>query len=334
MSEPSARREQRLEFLSRALPGPWRIAPASEDASFRRYFRVFATTGSLILMDAPPEQEDVRPWLDVDARLRAAGLRAPAVHAADPAGGFVLMEDLGPVLYLDRLDADTVDTLYADALAALARMQLGVASEGLPPYDEARLSAELALLPEWFLTRHLGMTLEPESRALLDAAFRLLIASALAEPQVFVHRDYHSRNLTVLPRQGPGILDFQDAVVGAVSYDLVSLLRDCYIAWDPDLVRRWAEGHRQRLRAEGLPVPDRDDFERAFDWMGLQRHLKVLGIFCRLWYRDGKPGYLRDLPRVFAYVERVAARYREFAPLLALLRRGAAGRDLTRPCAP
>ncbi|MDW8479124.1 MAG: phosphotransferase [Xanthomonadales bacterium] len=161
-----------------------------------------------------------------------------------------------------------------------------------------------------------------------------LIASALAEPRVFVHRDYHSRNLLVLPERGPGILDFQDAVAGPVSYDLVSLLRDCYVVWEPEAVRRWAEAHRRRLAAEGLPVPERAEFERAFDWMGLQRHLKVLGIFCRLWYRDGKPAYLGDLPRVFAYVEAVAGRYAEFAPLLALLRRAVGERDLTVPCAP
>lgn len=328
------REHARFAFLTAALGPGWGIAPASEDASFRRYFRVRQGEETLILMDAPPEREDVRPWLEVCARLRAARLHAPLVHASDARAGFVLMEDLGTTLYLHRLARDTVEGLYGEALSALERMQLEVISAGLPPYDEGRLRAELDLLPAWFFERHLGLDIDSEAAAVLEEAFRQLIASALAEPQVFVHRDYHSRNLLVLPADGPGIVDFQDAVIGPLSYDLVSLLRDCYIAWEPAAVRRWAEGYRQRLAAAGFPVPDRADFERAFDWMGLQRHLKVLGIFCRLWYRDGKPGYLSDLPRVFAYVEQVAGRYAEFAPLLALLARAIAGRDLTRPCAP
>lgn len=328
------REHLRSAFLATALGPGWRIAPASEDASFRRYFRVRQGEETLILMDAPPEREDVRPWLEVCARLRAARLHAPDVHASDAQAGFVLMEDLGTILYRHRLAPDTVEGLYGEALSALERMQLEVISAGLPPYDEGRLRAELELLPAWFLKRHLGLEIDSETAAVLEDAFRRLIASALAEPRVFVHRDYHSRNLLVLPSDGPGIVDFQDAVLGPLSYDLVSLLRDCYIAWEPAAVRRWAEGYRQRLASAGFPVTDRADFERAFDWMGLQRHLKVLGIFCRLWYRDGKPGYLSDLPRVFAYVEQVAGRYPEFAPLLALLRRAVAGRDLTRPCAP
>ncbi|GIX34179.1 MAG: aminoglycoside phosphotransferase [Lysobacterales bacterium] len=334
MSAPNAREAERHAFLARYLRGPFRLAPASEDASFRRYFRVHRDGCSLILMDAPPEREDVRPWLDVAERLRAAGLHAPAVEADDPEAGFVLMEDLGSTLYLARLAPTTADALYGEAMAALRRLQLYADGSGLPPYDEMRLQAELDLLPEWFLARHLGHAVGVEEQELLAEAFRQLIASARAEPQVFVHRDYHSRNLLIVPANGPGIVDFQDAVIGPLSYDLVSLLRDCYIAWAPQAVRRWAEQHRLRLAAEGFPVPDRADFERAFDWMGLQRHLKVLGIFCRLWYRDGKPGYLGDLPRVFAYVEQVASRYREFAPLLALLRRAIDERDLTRPCAP
>ncbi|MCE5232700.1 MAG: phosphotransferase [Mizugakiibacter sp.] len=309
------------------------LVRASDDASFRSYWRLASGARTLIVMDAPPDKEDVRPWLDIARRLRAAGVHAPAVHAEDAARGFLLLEDLGTRTYLPELNAGTVDALYADALDALLRMQTRVEVAGLPPYDANRLIAEMELLPTWFLQRHLGFTPACEQWDTIELAFRRLADSALAQPRAFVHRDYHSRNLLIVADDNPGVIDFQDGVVGAVTYDLVSLLRDCYIVWDDARVEAWCEGYRERLRHAGLigAAVDAARFRRWFDLMGLQRHLKVLGIFCRLWYRDGKPGYLGDLPRVWHYVRSVAARYPEFADLAALLERAIGERDLTRP---
>lgn len=328
-------RQAELDAFARAVLGPSAGAalPASADASFRRYFRVRRGDESFIVMDAPPTHEDVRPWLDVARRLHAAGIHAPEVLAADPARGFVVMRDLGSRSYLDALDADTVDALYGDALAALATMQLKVDAHGLPCYDAGRLRAEMALLPTWFLERHLGLSLDDGLQALLAATFDALERAAAAQPVAFVHRDYHSRNLMVVPGANPGIIDFQDAVVGPVTYDLVSLLRDCYIAWPDERVRGWAEDHRRRLRAEGLVDADRDAWQAWFDLMGLQRHVKVLGIFCRLWYRDGKPGYLGDLPRVLRYTLDVAARHPETRAFGAWLADATRDRALARPAA-
>ena len=320
--------------------------PASSDASFRSYWRVAAPAqgagASHVVMDAPPDREDLGRWLDIGARLRAAGLHAPAVLAVDRTQGFVLMEDLGARTYLPELNAANADALYADALDALLRMQTRVDTGGLPAYDRALLVAELERLPEWFLVRHLGFTPDCDDRAVIEAAFTFLVQAALEQPRGFVHRDYHSRNLlvvgagggsaaTALP--GPGIIDFQDAVSGPATYDLVSLLRDCYIEWEPERVDGWMEGHRERLRRAHVIGTDVDAarFRRWFDLTGLQRHLKVLGNFSRLWYRDGKPGYLSDLPLVWRHATAVAGRYPELAAFAALLERARAGRDLTRP---
>jgi aminoglycoside/choline kinase family phosphotransferase len=333
----SADRRRALErFVAAHLaPHPFTLAPASADASFRSYWRATcadgAATHSVVAMNAPPDKEPLEPWLEIDRRLRAAGLHAPEVLAVDRGQGFVLMEDLGARIYLAELNDASVDALYADAFAALLRMQTAVDVQGLPRYDEGRLVAELELMPEWFLRRHLGVAIACEEWDTIELAFRRLVAEALAQPRAFVHRDFHSRNLLIVAQNNPGIIDFQDAVDGPITYDLVSLLRDCYIVWDEARIDAWVETYRQRLAAAGVARVEPARFRRWFDWMGLQRHLKVLGIFCRLWYRDGKPQYLGDLPRVWRYTLRVARRYAEFAALADLLERAVDGRDLARP---
>jgi aminoglycoside/choline kinase family phosphotransferase len=331
-SAASERSAALCTFVSRHLSGrPFALAPASADASFRSYWRVTAGDRAWVVMDAPPEHEDCRPWLDVGRRLREVGLHAPEVLGADLDAGFLLLEDLGERTYLPELREDTVDALYGDALAALLKMQTRVDVAGLPSYDAARLHAEMALMPTWFLGRHLGVAEGSAGWEHIEPAFRQLITSALEQPTTFVHRDFHSRNLLITRENGPGIIDFQDAVQGPVTYDLVSLLRDCYIVWPEARVEAWAEGHRQRLLQAGVAVPDTARFRRWFDLMGLQRHIKVLGIFCRLWYRDGKAGYLADLPRVWGYVDAVASRYPAFDGLRAAMGAWIGARRLQEP---
>lgn len=328
------RADARRRFVESALAvSAPAIAPASADASFRSYWRVTLADGSTrIVMDAPPDKEGIGPWLDIGARLRAAGVHAPRVDAADATHGFVLMEDLGTRTYLPELTDARVDALYADALDTLARMQRQADVAGLPAYDRERLVAEMELMPEWFLRRHLGFTPACEEWDVIEGAFTYLIHAAQEQPRAFVHRDYHSRNLLVVVDHSPGVIDFQDAVVGPITYDLVSLLRDCYVEWDVERVDGWVEGHRLRLRAAHLLGPEIDGsrFRRWFDLMGLQRHLKVLGIFCRLWYRDGKAQYLGDLPLVWRYALDVARRYPELHDLADLLERARGARDLTQ----
>jgi aminoglycoside/choline kinase family phosphotransferase len=243
------------------------------------------------------------------------------------------MADLGTRLYLPALNEKTVDGLYADALDAMLGMQIRVDAADLPPYDESRLVAEMELMPTWFLTRHLGFTPECDDWDVIELAFRALVSAAVAQPQAFVHRDYHSRNLLIADDNNPGILDFQDAVRGPVTYDLVSLLRDCYIAWPEPRIDAWVEDYRQRLVGAGITDADCATFRRSFDLMGLQRHIKVLGIFCRLWYRDGKAGYLNDLPLVWKYTREVGLRHAEIAPLIGLIERALGERDITLPLA-
>ncbi len=295
------------------------IAPASADASFRRYFRVERAQGSLIVMDAPPERENIEPYVRVTGMLLDIGVHVPRILEEDRARGFLLLSDLGRQLYLPALKAGhNVDGLYADALAALLKIQARGRAHAaqLPSYDRARLAEEMQLLPEWFFERHLELTLEPEARGMLRAAFDFLLAETLAQPRVFVHRDYHSRNLMVSADANPGILDFQDAVSGAVAYDLVSLLRDLYIVWPEARVHDWVLRYRKRALAAGVDVGRSElEFLRWFDLAGVQRHLKVLGIFARLWHRDGKPAYLEDLPATLDYVLRVTQRYPELAAL-------------------
>ena len=333
MSLPS-RELERLNWSRAALgDSAATLERASADASFRSYWRTFSDGRTWIVMDAPPDLEDVRPWLEIAGRLENAGLHSPSIRAADAESGFVLMSDLGGTLYLPQLREDSADRLYGDALSALMTMQQRINASDLPHYDEQRLVAEMELLPEWFLQRHLGFTPDCGEWDVIELAFRALANAALRQEQVFVHRDYHSRNLLVVEENNPGILDFQDAVLGPITYDLVSLLRDCYIAWPEARVQAWAESYRQRLIAAGMTQVDEATFRRGFDLMGLQRHIKVLGIFCRLWYRDGKAGYLNDLPLVWKYTREVGSRYPETAPLVALLERVLGSRDITLPLA-
>ncbi len=280
-------------------------APASSDASFRRYFRLRRGGRSWILMDAPPGKEDCRPFVAVARAMRTIGLNVPEVLAEDLEAGYLLLTDLGETPYLAALDPDNADALYGDALDALLRLQRARPAVALPPYDASALQAELALFPQWLLARHLDLAPPPA----WEAACAVLVENALAQPRVWVHRDYHARNLMVTERHNPGILDFQDAVLGPVTYDLVSLLRDCYVAWPEDRVRGWAERYRRQAVAAGV-LPETVDaatFRRWFDRMGIQRHLKAAGIFARLWHRDGKSGYLGDVPRTLGYVLQACA---------------------------
>jgi aminoglycoside/choline kinase family phosphotransferase len=292
------------------------IRPASGDASFRRYFRVGIDGVSYIAMDAPPSRENVRPFLAVAALLRKVGVQVPEVFAEDLAQGFLLLSDFGPRSYLDELNPESADRLYGDALDTLLRIQQAIDPEtaGLPPYDERLLRAELHIFREWFLAGLLGLAPTAPESALMDEVWRLLVAAALEQPRVCVHRDYHSRNLMVTECRNPGVLDFQDAVIGPVTYDLVSLLRDCYVAWPKPRLDAWLESYR--LNLDGIGMAGSDDperFRRWFDLMGLQRHLKAIGIFARLKLRDGKPGYLKDIPRTLGYVAEVCGNYPQLA---------------------
>ena len=295
------------------------IVPASVDASFRRYFRVNSGSDSYIVMDAPPEKEDSAPFLKVARLLAGMNLNVPIVLARDVDRGFLLMSDLGFRQYLDELPKDgAADRLYADALKSLKTMQTADAhvSRELPRYDDGMLMREMQLMPEWFLRHHLKLEVDAEERSMLNDMFVNLARAAAAQPAAFVHRDYHSRNLLVTIEDNPGILDFQDAVWGPITYDLASLLKDCYISWPPSRVRAWVLEYREQLLESGIPVGrDAAEFLRWFDLMGLQRHIKVLGIFARLYYRDGKSQYLHDLPRVLDYARETAFAYAEAAPL-------------------
>jgi aminoglycoside/choline kinase family phosphotransferase len=294
------------------------IERASADASFRRYFRLIRDGDSYIVMDAPPEKEAVAPFIAVAQSLLGIGLNVPVILARDAERGLLLLSDLGKRQYLgDLLAGHDVERLYGDALDALVRLQThgAHAARGLPPYDRAALIREMELLPDWFLGRHLGLPPTSAERAMLERVFETLAQNALVQPGVFVHRDYHSRNLLVTDENNPGILDFQDAVRGAATYDVVSLLKDCYVAWPRERVIGWLLGYRERLERAGLDLGPDEELIRRFDLMGLQRHIKVLGIFARLFYRDGKAGYLEDLPRVLAYTREAAALYPETAEL-------------------
>jgi len=298
------------------------LASASADASFRRYFRVEREgSQSLIAMDAPPGHEDCRPFVHVAALFGAAGVHVPKVLAQDLKQGFLLLSDLGTSTYLASLDESSADSLYRDALEALVKIQAVSRHGELPDYDRALLERELRLFPDWYIERQLSLPLQDAERGALESAFELILAENLAQPRVYVHRDYHSRNLMVSD-PNPGVLDFQDAVYGPITYDLVSLLRDAYIEWPEERVLDWCIRYWERARRAGLPVhSDFGEFYRSFDWMGAQRQLKVLGIFARLWKRDGKEGYVADQPLVMRYLKRTCRRYRELLPLARLLDR-------------
>jgi N-acetylmuramate 1-kinase len=303
------------------------LRPASSDASFRRYLRVDAADGtSYVVMDAPPPQEDVRAFVDVAARLARAGLNAPPVLEVDGSNGFLLLGDLGTRLYLQELltaqatgDDATIEVLMRSAIAALVRWQRHGDATGLPDYDDALLRRELALFPDWCVTREYSTTWTTAQQRVWAGACDALVRSALAQPQVAVHRDFMPRNL-MRCEPNPGILDFQDAVHGPPSYDIASLLRDAFISWPEEREIDWAVRYWQAGRSAGLALPDDfGEFWRQLEWMGLQRHLKVLGIFCRLKHRDGKARYSEDLPRFFDYAHKVATRYSALRPLAALL---------------
>ena len=298
----------------------FQIEPASEDASFRRYFRVRTGSRTRIAMDAPPPMEDCRPFVSVLGLLRAAGVNAPALHAADVEQGFLLLDDLGSRCYLDVIDENNADFLYADAFEALLDMQCHIGRGRVPPFDEHRLRGELDLFRRWFLTAHLGIDLDGASSLALDDTFEALIRICEAQPQVFVHRDYHSRNLMYLEDgHNPGVIDFQDAVDGPVTYDLVSLLRDVYVSWPEDRVAGWVDAYHDRAVARRLIETGREEFRRWFDLTGVQRHLKIAGIFARLWHRDRKPRYLDDLPLTLAYLAEVSPRHPETEAVVRVL---------------
>ncbi|MES2760081.1 MAG: phosphotransferase [Pseudomonadota bacterium] len=301
--------------------------PASSDASFRRYFRLDVLPAlqdklgqTLIAMDAPPERENVPAFIHVAGLLQGAGVNVPAIVARDVPNGFLLLSDLGTTTYLARLDADNAAFMYSDAVDALIKFQLSSQPGVLPDFDRAFALREMNLFPEWFVGKHLGVTMTDTQQAQLDKVFEAITANVLAQQQVFMHRDFHSRNLMWMEQNNPGVLDFQDAVFGPVTYDLGSLLRDAYIQWDEEVVLDWVVRYWQAAKKVGLPVnPDIDAFYRDFEFMALQRHLKILGIFCRLHYRDGKSIYMGDLPTVLDYVRKTANRYIELKPLARLL---------------
>ncbi|MDV7211447.1 aminoglycoside phosphotransferase family protein [Azotobacter beijerinckii] len=301
------------------VPGPASLTPASSDASFRRYFRWQDGERSLIAMDAPPPQENCRPFVKVAELLAAAGVNVPEILAADLEQGFLLLTDLGRQTYLEVIDENNADALFEDALKALLAFQQLPLDGGLPSYDDALLRRELQLFPDWYLQRHLGIALEGAQLAAWQRVCDLLVDSALAQPKVLVHRDYMPRNL-MLSEPNPGVLDFQDAVYGPVTYDVTCLFKDAFLSWPPARVDAWLERYWRMAGEAGIPVQAGfEDFLRASDLMGVQRHLKVIGIFARICHRDGKPRYLTDVPRFFGYIEAVLARRPELAELGTLL---------------
>ncbi|GAA5178873.1 aminoglycoside phosphotransferase family protein [Niveibacterium umoris] len=318
----------RLELLRAWVaaqhPGrTFNLSPASADASFRRYFRArFDDETTRIVMDAPPSHEDCKPFVKVARLFGASGAHVPEVLAENHEDGFLLLSDLGNTTYLQALTADNAAHLYADALGALASIQAASQPGVLPDYSRELLLRELELFPVWYVARHKGITLGDADTADLYDVFDHILDVNLAEPKVFVHRDFHSRNLMHLPAGNPGVLDFQDAVYGPTTYDLVSLFKDAYIEWDEELTIDWLVRYWQVARKLGLPVrEDFADFHRDYEWMGAQRHIKVLGIFARLYHRDGKDGYLQNMPLVMRYLRKTAERYRELKPLAKLLDR-------------
>ena len=327
MDKNTSDRKQQLEAWLKEVLGAqvFTLSVASADASFRRYFRVHLAqkhldSQTLIAMDAPPPQEDCAPFVKIAKLLCDAGLNAPQVLAQDLKNGFLLLSDLGDDTYLSALNNDSATKLYGDATNALIKLQLASQPDILPLYDAALLTREMQLFPDWYVAKHLKFELNAEQQGWLQNTFDLLNKNILAQGQVYVHRDYHSRNLMITEENNPGVLDFQDAVYGAITYDLVSLLKDAYIQWDEEQVIDFAVRYWEKARKLKLPVPnDFSEFYRDFEWMGAQRHIKVLGIFARLSYRDGKDGYIKDMPLVLHYLRKVCERYVELRPMLRLL---------------
>lgn len=314
------RSELLINWIARQFPGEAPdIQPASADASFRRYFRASSAGKTRIIMDAPPEHEDCRPFIAVAKLFGEAGVNVPKVLAQDLEQGFLLLTDLGNSTYLAELTEESADPLYRDAIDALVKIQLASRPGVLPGYDEALLMREMRLFPDWYVAKHIETKLSPSQAETLESVFNLILKNNLAQGKVYVHRDYHSRNLMV-DVDNPGILDFQDAVYGPVTYDLASLFKDAYIRWDEERVLDWAIRYWEQAKKAGLPVAQNfADFYRDFEWMGAQRHIKVLGIFARLFHRDSKDGYLKDMPLVMDYLRKACHRYGELHPLLKLL---------------
>jgi aminoglycoside/choline kinase family phosphotransferase len=330
------------DWLSGLYPNEtFTLAPASADASFRRYFRASFSNGTTkVVMDAPPQHEDCKPFLHVGKLFEDAGTHVPHVYAQDLGQGFLLLSDLGNTTYLQALSAANAGQLYGAATDALIKIQLASKEKELPPYDEALLRRELNLFPEWYIAKHLGVTLTEKQSAKLEECFQRILRNNLSQPCVYVHRDYHSRNLMLIesplsnspPQAGertnekdnfltsPGVLDFQDAVYGPITYDLASLFKDAYIKWEEEEIMDWLIRYWEKARKVGLPVrEDFGEFYRDYEMMGVQRHIKVLGIFARLYHRDGKDGYLKDMPLVMDYLRRACERYIDLKPLLVLL---------------
>jgi aminoglycoside/choline kinase family phosphotransferase len=316
--QDDARINEIHHWLKTVLPSiHYTLESASNDASFRRYFRVTVETKTWILMDAPPGQEDTRPFIDIGTFLYEHGIHVPKIYARETETGFLLLSDFGITPYLNELNENSADSLYKAAIDSLIKIQRCPTKDiNLPVYHSALLQQEMNLFSDWFLDKHLHIAV-PQ---FLKTTFNHLISSALEQPQVVVHRDYHSRNLMHTVENSPGIIDFQDAVIGAISYDLVSLLRDCYISWPEDMINEWIQYYLSTAQQQGLlPNISIEQFTQWFDWMGLQRHIKVLGIFCRLNYRDGKVNYMNDLPLTLAYVRKTSAKYPEFSELNSFL---------------
>jgi len=316
-------RQQLLtDWLSGLLPNQsFTLAPASADASFRRYFRATFSDGTTkVVMDAPPQHEDCKPFLHVGKLFEDAGTHVPHVYAQDLTQGFLLLSDLGNTTYLQALNAQSAKELYGAATDALIKIQLASRENELPPYDEALLRRELNLFPEWYIAKHLGVTLTAKQQSKLEEVFVRILSNNLAQPRVYVHRDYHSRNLMVTKENNPGIIDFQDAVYGPITYDLASLFKDAYIRWEEEEIIDWLIQYWEKARKAGLPIHDDfGEFYRDYELMGAQRHIKVLGIFARLYHRDGKDGYLKDMPLVMSYLRSACERYIDLKPLLVLL---------------
>lgn len=338
ISESTDSRLSTLKTWLKTLPSTFKldvtsIEPASSDASFRRYFRVQtpqnAAYSSLIVMDAPVDKEDSTPFVTIAKIFQEAGLNVPEILASDLTQGFLLLSDLGNTTYMSVLNQESANALYQDAYLALIKLQLASKPGVLPNYDAPLLAREMALFPQWYLETHLNFKMSPDQQKSWDKMVELLIENNLAQTQVYVHRDYHCRNLMVTAQNNPGILDFQDAVYGPITYDLVSLWRDAYIEWDEEQQMDWLIRYWEKAKKSGIPInEDFGEFYRDFEWMGLQRHLKVLGIFARLFHRDGKDAYLKDLPLVLRYTEKVAQRYIAFKPLVRILD---AAHGLARP---
>lgn len=294
------------------------LKPASEDASFRSYHRLFLQDKSLIVMDAPPPEEDCYPFVQISKTLLASGINVPVIHHMDLRQGFLVLDDFGDTLYLDELNSNSVDRLYSDAIKSLVTVQSKTETRDIPVYDEALLRREMRLFTEWLLAKYLQIDLSNEETASINTVFTLLVENALQQPQVFVHRDFHSRNLMITKTNNPGVIDYQDAVSGPMSYDLVSLLKDCYIKWPKQEIKRWVDIYLQQLSENETEI-DRQTFQRWFDLMGVQRHLKASGIFARLSLRDGKHSFLNDVPRTLSYIVDLKNDYEELSHLCALI---------------